>query len=181
LTFFWCLLSPWTSPKKNVGIFFWTHLTASTPHPPTHRPISHPPTLAYSFSHLPSHLHISNDLVSFPPTYLPTHLITRWHSYTYLLTHLPLHTLPMAYISHKLEEMSTKLDADLAIHVALSIVRSNEDITFHHVNDCVILPLSYLLATQVSTYQTPPNQTYLPGNSTIDHALPPNLSIAIFK
>jgi hypothetical protein len=83
---------PLDLPKKNVGIFFWTHLTALTPHPPTHRPISHPPTLTYSFSHIPSHLHISNDLVSSPPNYLPIHLPTKWHSYTYLLTHLPLHT-----------------------------------------------------------------------------------------
>jgi histidinol phosphatase-like enzyme len=47
-------------------------------------------------------------------------------------------------------------------------MKSNEDIAFHHVNDCVTLPLSYLLATQVTTYQTPPNQIYLPRNSMID-------------
>jgi hypothetical protein len=41
----------------------------------------------------------------------------------------------------------------------------------------VILPLSYLLITQVTTYQTPPNQIYLPRNSMID----PHLSITIFK
>ncbi len=46
------------------------------------------------------------------------------------------------------------------------MMKSNEDIAFHHVNDC--LPLSYLLATQVNIYQTPPNQTYLPGNTMID-------------
>jgi hypothetical protein len=48
------------------------------------------------------------------------------------------------------------------------MMKSNEDIAFHHVNDYVILPLLYLLATQVTTYQTPPNQIYLPHNSTID-------------
>jgi hypothetical protein len=47
------------------------------------------------------------------------------------------------------------------------MIKSNENIAFHHVNDCAILPLSYLQATQVCTYQTPPNHTYLPDNSTI--------------
>jgi hypothetical protein len=47
-------------------------------------------------------------------------------------------------------------------------MKSNEDIAFHHVNDYVVLPLSCLLATQVTTYQTPPNQIYLPHNSTIN-------------
>jgi hypothetical protein len=48
------------------------------------------------------------------------------------------------------------------------MMKSNEDIAFHHVNDCIVLPLLYLLATQVSTYQTPSSHTYLPGSSTTD-------------
>jgi hypothetical protein len=51
---------------------------------------SHPPTLAYSFSHLPSHLCISNDLVSphlptCPPIYLPsgTHISAYLPIYPY--------------------------------------------------------------------------------------------------
>ncbi len=89
LTFFFPPSQPLDFPKKNVGMFFWTHLAASTPHPPTHRPTSPLPTLACSFCHLPSHLHISNNQVSSPPTCLPTHLRTKWNSYTYLPTHLP--------------------------------------------------------------------------------------------
>ncbi len=84
---FLCLPSqPLDFQRKNVGIFFgptWPH---NTP-PYTHLP----PTLVYSFSHPPSHLHISNDLVSTPPTYLPTHLRTYLPVYPYAPTNV-LHT-----------------------------------------------------------------------------------------
>jgi hypothetical protein len=71
-------------PKRIVGMFFWTHLTAWTPHPPTHRPTSHLPTLACSFCHLPSHLHISNNQVSSPPTCPSIYLPSGIHIPTYL-------------------------------------------------------------------------------------------------
>jgi hypothetical protein len=52
---FLCLPSqPLDFQRKNVGIFFWTHLTASTPHPTTHLP----PTLVYlpTYPSSPTHL-----------------------------------------------------------------------------------------------------------------------------
>jgi len=53
-------------------------------------------------------------------------------------------------------------------------MKSNENIAIHHVNDCVVLPLLYLLATQVSTYRTPHKHTYLPGGSTLTPPICPS-------
>lgn len=148
---------PLDFPKKKCWDFFWTHLTASTPHPPTH-----PPTpLAYSFSHLPSHLHISNDLISYSPTYLPTHLPTKWHSHTYLPTHLPLCTYQRPTHHTSMEKCQQNQMRVLQFTWRHQMTRSNEGIAFHRVNDCTILSLSYLLALKVNTYQTPPICTYL--------------------
>jgi hypothetical protein len=117
-----------------------------------------PPTkpLTYYFFHLPFHQHISNDLVSSPPTYMSTHLSTKWHSYTYLLPIYPTH-LPMSYTLHKCGKMLMKLDVGITIHV----VPQNDKIgwmyiAFHHVNDYIIFPFY--------TYYTPFSPIYLLGH-----------------
>jgi len=114
-------------------------------------PPSHPPILAYSFLHLPFHLHISNDLVSSPPTYLPTHLPTKWHSYTYLPTHLPLWSYqhPTHYTSVKKCWWNQMWVLQSMWHHQMR--RFDEIIAFHHVNDCVVFSFLYLLATEVPT------------------------------
>jgi hypothetical protein len=137
----------------------------------------HPPPLAYSFSHLPSHLCISNDIVSphlptCPPIYLPSG--THISAYLPIYPYTPINVLDITQAWGNVDESRCKTCNPCGV---VKMMKSNENIAFHHVNNCVVLPLLYLLATQVSTYWTPHKHTYLPGSST----LTPHLSIVMFK
>jgi hypothetical protein len=106
--FFYALLTPGL-PKKKLG-FFLTHLSASTPHLPTHLP--QPfflPTFSLTYFKWPS----------FIPTYLHAHPSTYQVAFIYLPTHLSLGTYQLtSYTPHKHEEMLMKPNLGIAIHVA---------------------------------------------------------------
>jgi len=110
------------------------------------------------FSHLSFHLHISNDLVSSPPTYLPTHPSI----YQVTFIYLPIYPYTPTNVLHNTSVKKCWLNHMRVLQSMWHHQRTkfNEGIAFHHVNDCVILPLSYLLATP-SRYLPDTTQPYL--------------------
>jgi len=102
--------------KKMLGFFFDPpNCIGTTPsHPPAYIPPTNPNLLFFSHTFSPTYFKW--------PSLIPTYLLAHPSTYQVALIYLPTYPStpthpPMSYTSHKREEMSMKLDADLAIHM----------------------------------------------------------------
>ncbi len=157
--FFFPPSQPLDFPKKNVGIFLDppNHINTTPSHPLAYLPTTDPSLFFFPLTFSPTYFKW--------PSLIPTYLLAHPSTYQVPLIYLPTYPstpthLSMSYTSHKHEEMLTNLDAELAIHVALS----NDEIQWKYCNSsCKWLcrPSTFVPTSHPSKYLSDTTQTYL--------------------